>query len=172
VEEVLKMGKTSCWIERNGEYLFQETVANVVTEKKPSELGYVREIDITILFAKDYPSREEISGVDRVWYKQNINIRVREDQSSNIWLKLEENKQSKTAGTVTTTRKVFLVDLSEQGFRLLCPLESTSNIIVSKSKPKRVEIEEAQEIAKKFSYVFGEVMTEGNSEIYRKDVSY
>ena len=167
------------WILRDGSYIWQEklerlgTETPLIIEKTPQELGYVREIDFTILFAKDFPSREELDEVERKWFAQDIHIAIRDDQTNNIWLKLEQSTQTRNSesGTVEKISKVYIHDLDVNGKHMLAPLESTANIIVTKGKPRKVTIEQAKEIAEKWTYIFGKIEEEGGSQVYRVDVA-
>jgi hypothetical protein len=161
-----KVTKIGTWIKHHdGSYAWQITEIKsvwnfdlrtfieqepTVTEKTPEEMGLTRQATITVLFLKEYPSRETFDEVERVWFKMPITFTVNSSQGSNLMLKLCE-------------KRLFVTSIDPDCLMTMqVAFESNENLTVKKGKPIRVTNEEATEIAKKTSYIFAKLMADGS----------
>ncbi len=143
---------TSCnWIRKNdGSYRWTEKDLSdvIISEKTPQEAGLTREAIITVLFMKEFPSRDEIDEIERVWFSQEIEIKVKSDQSQNIWLLADNGR-------------LYLKDIADSGSCMPIVFESTPNYTMRKlGKAQKIDAEEAMEIAKTSRYIFSKMIGE------------
>lgn len=127
------------------------------TRHTPEELGFRKEFDVTFLLMRKVPSRESFDGSDTLFFKQDVSIKVRNDQH-NIWL-LKDSKGI-----------VHIKSLAKNGISVRCPLNTNSNITVRKSKPKRISLEEARKLVKETKYAFDGTVQFGNETVYKISV--
>lgn len=125
------------------------------TRHTPIELGFKKEFDIVLLLLRKVPSRETFEGEDLLFFRQDVKIQVRPDKR-NIWL-IKDRKGI-----------IHIRALNEGGLSCRCGLSTNSNIVVKKSKPKRISIEEAKKLIKTTSYAFDKVVESGSATIYGK----
>ncbi len=100
----------------------------------PKECGLTREAAFKIFVLKEVKDETEYEGTKKYWFVQDCTITIREDVSSNIWLRFND-----------VDRQYYLCDISELGLRLRCPLQSDNNIIAEKTDLRPI----ATEIVKK-----------------------
>lgn len=135
----------------------------VKTEYKlPSEIeGYSKEAIITILFLKQVPSMEELNETVTLIFKQEVHVKIREDDKD-TWLFKGDNK------------KYFVKVLAKDSqYTYPMPFNSDERVIITKSKPIKITLEEAKIIETESAYFFDKMVTnpETNETEYMRDVS-
>jgi hypothetical protein len=119
------------------------------TMHTPQECGLSREAKFQVYVIKEIPDESSFEGTRKLWFVQDCTMKVRDDETSNIWLKLGD-----------ADRKYYLCDLSEVGLLLRCPLQSGGNVVVEKSELRPVSIDSVREAyadKSKAFYAFGKV---------------
>jgi hypothetical protein len=142
-----KMSTNSIWVKKeNGEIVFQvkDLESGKITEKTPEDVGLVKEAEFDVFFMKEVENPDEFEIKTKTFFVQHMKITVRE--AYNLWLKLSD-------------RKYFLTDILN-GQTLSLAFESDNNIEVTKSRPRKVSLEDVKTAMKdneKAFYFFGRV---------------
>ncbi len=132
---------------------------NLIKLYDPLEIeGISRSANYTIVFLREYTDTNSFNGKIKKWFAQDIKMHIGENVDSSIVIRFD-----------SYSRKFFISDLKPVGQTFLAPLESTPELIVTKSEPYPVDQIQAKEILAKYSYGFGkvEVDAQGNIEYYQ-----
>jgi hypothetical protein len=145
-----------------GETKWQEEVGKGQFQlHDPEECGYVKSAIFNILLMKEVPSRETVDGVDRLFFTQEMTIAVR-DGNDGLFICPHEKGE-----------KYYLRDISTGNqFTFEVPLNSDGNVVVKKSKPKKIPEDDEEAVRKAvkdcYPYVFTKTTEDATGTLYGK----
>ena len=151
--------KSGFWKQdHNGKIMWAETnphgdIAELIS---PLQLANIsRKAEFKIIFVREINDENTLSGKKKLFFAQDVNMRLRDDVNENIVLRHE-------------AKKWFVSDLTMLGQTFIAPLESTEYLIVEKSEPYKITQEQAKEIMKIAGLAYGkaEVDSNGNIDYY------
>jgi hypothetical protein len=131
------------------------TTETKVEELTPESQGLSKSCSFRILIVKDRTIENDNfeTKKSKAFYQQIINIAVRPDQW-NIYLRFN-----------SSDKRYYVID-PVNGFCMLVPFESNSNIVCRKSSIKKCTLKTAKDILAKSGYGFGRVEGSGSSMFY------
>jgi hypothetical protein len=150
--------KSGCWFTEHGKTVWREYLDKFGTLYKdysPLEIeGISREANYTIVFVREYVDINSFNGKIKRWFAQDIEMHLAENVDKSIVIKFDSH-----------SRKFFISDLKPVGQTFLAPLESTPELIVSKSEPYPCDQTFAKDVLSRFSYGYGKVEVDANGNI-------
>jgi hypothetical protein len=148
----------------DGKYYYKEFIDTFGSRFKlylPEEIeGVSRSCAFDLAFAKDVADDSSFNGKKKLWFKQTVTLRIRDDVSQNIWLFWND-----------TNFKWYLRDLSEFGMTMECPLQNSEIIQCDKTEPTKCDLQFVRQLKKVSGYIYSMVSTNPQGEIQEYIVS-
>jgi uncharacterized protein YwqG len=150
--------KSGQWYSENGKFYwkqFNDLYGYSFTLYSPEQIeGVSRSASFTLAFAKDVNDESKVSGKKKLWFKQTVNVRIKDDVSNNVWIIYDDK-----------SRKHFIRDLSEFGVTMQLPMQSIDIMNFEASEPERIDASELKQISKESSYLYNMVNIDSNGSI-------
>ncbi len=148
--------KNGHWHTENGLTVWRENQGgNQYKDYSPLELdGISREANFKLVFVKEIADPDSFDRKIKKYFAQNVEMHLAENVDQTIYLRFND-----------TDKRFYITCLRPDGFTMLAALESTPELIVTKSEPYKISKDEALNILKTSGYGFGRVeITNGNIE--------
>jgi hypothetical protein len=149
--------KDGFWRTENNQVFWYETdqYGNLIKKYDPQDIINIsRSAEFKIIFIREIPDMNHFNQKIKKIFAQDVSMHLGENVDDSIVLKFEP-----------TQRKFYISDLKELGQTFACPLESTPELIVSKSEPYLIDAKLAKNFLSQWNYGYGRVEVSASGEI-------